>query len=195
MNIKRIIGILAASSLALSSFAQDGPGPGGPGGPGPGGPGGPGMGRGPATPVDWSKLPPPSDKKGVTYATDIKPLLDANCITCHGATRGRGGINLTSLDSIMAGQQGRGGVTPLVVVGKSADSLLVKSVSRLDRRTAMPQHPRGRGPGGPRMAGPGADGAGTNAPAAAPAPAPPAPKDFTPEQVGLVRAWIDQGAK
>ena len=80
----------------------------------------------------------------------------------------------------------------MVISGKGAESVLVKSVSRLDRQTAMPQHRRARGPGGPGMGGPGAEG--TNAPAAE-APAPPQPKDFTPEEVGLVRAWIDQGAK
>src|SRR5581483_10892059 len=69
MKLKISLAITAISAMALSSFAQGGPGP------GPGGPGGPGMGGpGRGAPVDWSKLPPPSDKKGVTYAADIKPL-------------------------------------------------------------------------------------------------------------------------
>jgi len=139
MNVKLTLAIAAVSAVALSSFAQ-GPGPGGPpGGPGMGGPGMGGPGRG--QPVDWSKLPPASDKQGVTYAKDIKPLLDANCIGCHGATRPSGGLNLTSLDTIMAGAAGRNGgpATQVVIVGKSADSPLVRSVSRLDQRSAMPR--------------------------------------------------------
>ncbi len=179
MKLKISLAITAISAMALSSFAQGGPGP------GPGGPGGPGMGGpGRGAPVDWSKLPPPSDKKGVTYAADIKPLIDANCLGCHGANRPSGGLNLSTLEGIMAGARGRGGTTPVVEVGKSADSALVKSVSRLDPRTAMPRPPRGRGPGGP--------GGGTNAAAA---PTAPQPHNFTAEEVGLVRAWIDQGAK
>ncbi len=189
MNFKLTFAVAGIAAMTLSSFAQGGPGP----GPGPGGPGGPGMGRGPAAPVDWSKLPPASDKKGVTYAADIKPLLDANCVSCHGAANNRTGLRLDSLEGIMAGRAGRGGgpATPVVVTSDGAASQLVRSVSRLDRRTAMPQQPRARR-GGPGMGG-GPNGPDTNAAAAAPAPPP--PKNFTPEEVGLVRAWIDQGAK
>ena len=152
------------------------------------------MGRGPAVPVDWSKLPPASDKKGITYAADIKPLIDANCVSCHGANRPSGQLSLDTLEHILAGQQGRGGgpATPVVIVGKSADSSLVKSVSFLDPRSGMPRPPRGRGRG-PGMGGPGAPGGDTNAAPAAPAT--PQPRRFTADEVGLLRAWIDQGAK
>ena len=37
--------------------------------------------------IDASKLPPAATKKGVTYATDIKPILQASCFRCHGADR------------------------------------------------------------------------------------------------------------
>ena len=36
------------------------------------------------TKIDTSKLPPPSTKEGVTYASDIKPIFDKPCIKCHG---------------------------------------------------------------------------------------------------------------
>ena len=32
---------------------------------------------------DVSKLPPVSPKTGVTYETDIKPILDKSCVKCH----------------------------------------------------------------------------------------------------------------
>jgi len=35
--------------------------------------------------LDLSKLPPASDKTGVTYAKDIRPLFVASCLRCHGA--------------------------------------------------------------------------------------------------------------
>src|SRR5690348_7726544 len=34
--------------------------------------------------VDVSKIPPASDKQGLTYATDIKPIFDKSCVKCHG---------------------------------------------------------------------------------------------------------------
>ena len=37
--------------------------------------------------LDISKLPPPADKKGVTYAKDIRPLFEASCFRCHGDDR------------------------------------------------------------------------------------------------------------
>jgi hypothetical protein len=66
--------------------------------------------------------------------------------------------------------------------------------------------PPGAGPGGPPPQGgpgepppgPGAGPQGTNGPgqfSARPRPMGPPPKPLTPGQVGLVRAWIDQGAK
>jgi hypothetical protein len=84
--------------------------------------------------------------------------------------------------------------------GKSDHSDLVIAVAQLDPETAMPPKPkpnRRGGLGGP--GGPGGPGGmqGTNGPAGGPGQRPqgPPPKPLTPEQVGLVRAWIDQGAK
>ena len=37
--------------------------------------------------IDVSKLPPPTDKKGLTYAKDIRPLFEASCFRCHGEER------------------------------------------------------------------------------------------------------------
>jgi hypothetical protein len=144
--------------------------------------------------IDVSKLPPAAARKGVTYTTDIKPMLQASCFRCHGAERPKAGLRLDSLENILKGSK----EGPVVVTGNSAKSFLVEAVSQLDPETAMPpRHKGGRGgrggAGGPR---------GTNAPGGGPGPGsggpggnqPPA-KPLTPEQVGLVRAWIDQGAK
>lgn len=145
--------------------------------------------------VDVTKLPPVAPQKDVTYAKDIKPLLDASCIRCHGEKEKKGGLRLDSLEAVLKG--GKDG--HVVEAGQSAKSKLVLSVSQLDPETAMP--PQKRGGRGPR--GPGGPGGGTNAPAGGLRPAGPGgpgggfqpPKPLTAEQVGLVRAWIDQGAK
>ncbi len=157
--------------------------------------------------MDWSKLPPASKTEGVTFAKDIQPLLKASCVQCHGEKRPKAQLNLTTLEGVMKGtKQGS-----IVKSGDSANSLLVKSISQLDSESAMPPKPRARrGPGGlqsrnapamqPRDGGPGerppGEPQGTNAPnGQRPRNFGPPPKPLTAEQVGLVRAWIDQGAK
>lgn len=147
--------------------------------------------------IDVSKLPPPATKKGVTYATDIKLILQASCFRCHGAERPKAGLRLDLLENVLKGSK----EGPVVVAGDSARSELVIAVSQLDPEISMPPKPKARrggpgGPGGPRGTNAPSGGAGQR-PAGPGGPGgnqPPA-KPLTPEQVGLVRAWIDQGAK
>lgn len=108
---------------------------------------------------DLSKLPPPSDKKGLTFAKDIKPLFEKSCFKCHGAEKQKGKLRLDSLEATLKGGENGPNVKP----GDSKNSTLVHSVARLVEDEAMP--PEGKG------------------------------DPYTKEQVGLVRAWIDQGAK
>ncbi len=109
--------------------------------------------------VDVSKLPPPSDKKGLTFEKDILPIFEKACVDCHGAEKKKGGLRLHTLKDTLVG----GYEENTVVVGQSAKSSLVWSVARLDEDLAMPPEDKG--------------------------------DPLTPEQVGLIRAWIDQGAK
>jgi hypothetical protein len=165
--------------------------------------------------IDLTKLPPASSKTGLTYANDIRPLLEASCFRCHTGDRARGDLHLDSLDSLLKG--GKDG--KVLVAGKSTESRLLIAVAQLDDETAMPpkRGPGGRGPGRPGGWGgppPGQSGGPDGAP---PPGAPggagqpggpgrpggqggprqqgPPPKPLTAEQVGLVRSWIDQGAK
>jgi len=141
---------------------------------------------------DLSKLPPPAAKQGVTYAQDIKPIFEASCVRCHGPERPKGGLRLDSLEGVLKGSKEGKVVTP----GQSTKSQLVISVARIDDETAMPPKPReGKGRKGQNRPEGGAPGsAGTNQPAGKKPMGPP-PKPLTPEQVSLVRAWVDQGAK
>jgi hypothetical protein len=177
MKVPPLVLLLALASGALPAFAE----------------------------ADLSKLPAPSDKKGLTYAKDIKPILEASCFRCHGAERQKGGLRLDSLEAVLKGGEDGKVVEPK----KSKESLLLIAVSGLDPEKAMPpkRKPGGRGPGGPGgPGGPRPPGAGGPPPGGVPPGGPggpgggggfggPPPKDLTPEQVGLVRAWIDQGAK
>ena len=108
-----------------------------------------------------AKLPPASDKKDVTYATDIKPIFDATCVKCHNsAKKPRAGVGLDTLEAALkGGKEGK-----VITAGDSAKSSLVLTVAHVgDPDTFMPK--------------------GKDA------------KALTAEQVGLIRAWIDQGAK
>ena len=83
----------------------------------------------------------------------------------------------------------------IVTPGKSAESELVISVARIDPKKAMPPRQR-RERGGNRPGAPGGtSGTPTNAAAGTRPNMPPPAKPLTAEQVRLVRAWIDQGAK
>jgi hypothetical protein len=167
--------------------------------------------------LDLSKLPPPADQKGVTYAKDIRAIFEASCFRCHGEEKQKGDLRLDSLEAVLkGGEDGK-----VVVPGKSKMSVLVAAVARLGDEIAMPPTRKPGGPGGPGGQGgpgnrpPGGPGGG-NPPGGGPggpgggggpggpgAPGgrggpggfgPPA-KPLTADQVGLVRAWIDQGAK
>jgi hypothetical protein len=160
--------------------------------------------------LNVTKLPPASDKTGLTFDKDIKPILDNSCTRCHGEDRSKGDLRLDSLDAAL-----KGGMDGKVVVPGSSDkSLLVLAVSQQDEATAMPPKfkPRHGGPGGPGGPGggtpppPPAGGGGSEGPGGpppggmgGPGGGPPGgfqpPKPLTAEQVGLIRAWIDQGAK
>lgn len=141
-----------------------------------------------AAQVDLSKLPPPAQQENVTYAKDIKPIFDGTCIHCHGGERPKGKLRLDSLEGVLkGGEDGK-----VVVPGESTKSKLVIAVARLDPETAMPPKPKpGRGGGkGPEGGAP-----PQGSPPPGKRPMGPPPKPLTPEQVGLIRAWVDQGAK
>ncbi|MGN6555529.1 MAG: c-type cytochrome domain-containing protein [Verrucomicrobiota bacterium] len=129
--------------------------------------------------IDLSKLPPASTQSGVTFEKNILPLFKESCVKCHGEERPKNGLRLTSLEGVLKGSKDG----KVVVPGNSAKSDLVIAIARLDPETAMP--PTREGHGRPK------NGNAQNGKAHQGPPA----KPLTPEQVGLVRAWIDQGAK
>ncbi len=157
--------------------------------------------------IDLNKLPAASDKKGLTYAKDIRPMLETSCIRCHGEEQQKGGLRLDSREALLSG--GKHGKA--ILAGKSKESHLVIASAQIDDETAMPPKRRAGGPG--RPGGPGGTGGGgqpgTPPPQTNPGGAPGAPKGpggprgpggppakpLTAEQVGIIRAWIDQGAK
>ncbi len=109
-----------------------------------------------------AKLPPASTKKGITYATDIKPILDANCVKCHdGTKKPKAGIALDTLEGVLKGNKDG----KILTVGDGTIGVLIASIAHLGD-DPMIFMPKGKGV-----------------------------KPLTPEEIGLIRAWIDQGAK
>ena len=144
--------------------------------------------------MDVTKLPAASVQKDISFTKDIKPMFEASCFRCHGEKQKKGGIRMDSVEAILkGGKEGK-----IVEVGNAVKSQLLISVSQLDPETAMPPKPKAR-KGGPGGAGGEHREGGTNAPAGSPEKQPgrnqPPAKPLTAEQVGLVRAWIDQGCK
>lgn len=161
--------------------------------------------------LDMSKLPAPAAKKGLTYTKDIRPLFEASCFRCHGEERQKGDLRVDSLEALLkGGEQGK-----VIVPGKSEKSILVAAVAQLDDEVAMPPKRKAGGPGGPRGPGGAGPGGPANPPGGPGGPPPgvpagprrpggpggpeggfgPPPKPLTTEQVALIRAWIDQGAR
>jgi len=117
-----------------------------------------------AAAADTAQLPPAAAKTGVTYATDIKPILDQSCVKCHSGEKPKARLKLDTLEGALKGSKDG----KILTAGDSANSFVVKSVAHLtdDHDSWMPPaHNKANiGP-------------------------------LTPDQIGLIRAWIDQGAK
>jgi hypothetical protein len=113
--------------------------------------------------IDLSKLPPAAAKQGVTYAGDIKAILDKSCVKCHGAEKPKAKLRLDSLEGVLKGGEDGKVITP----GDGTKSMLLISVARIGPEDSWmpPKNNKAN------------------------------IKPLSTEQVGLIRAWIEQGAK
>jgi hypothetical protein len=109
-----------------------------------------------AAEVDTSRLAAPADKQ-VDFISDVKPILETQCLKCHGVERPKNGFSLSSRERALKG--GEHGID--IIPGDSGHSPLVHYVSGLVEDMVMP---------------PERTGMALNA-----------------EQIGILRAWIDQG--
>ena len=78
-----------------------------------------------------AKLPPASTKQNVTYATDIKAILDVSCAKCHGADKPKARLRLDNLEGTLKGSKDGKILTP----GDSANSFIVKSIAHATKET------------------------------------------------------------
>ena len=72
----------------------------------------------------------------VSFNEQIRPLLNARCVKCHGGVKEAGGMNLLFRESALKG--GKSGL-PAIVPGKPEESELVKRVTTSDEDDRMPK--------------------------------------------------------
>ncbi|MCU0772046.1 MAG: hypothetical protein MUE94_09815 [Verrucomicrobia bacterium] len=106
-------------------------------------------------------LPPPTQKEGVTFDRDIQPLLARSCTKCHGEEKQKAKLRLDTRQDALRGAADEKVILP----GNSAESLLVKAISKATKEKDEWMPPAGKA------------------------------QELSPAEIGLVRAWIDQGAK
>src|SRR5437764_10860209 len=86
------------------------------------------------TPDQLKRLPPPATTQ-VNFGKDVKPILEASCIKCHGRGRDKGHFRIDSRETLLKGGESGAAVLP----GKSEESLLIELVSGLDPDNVMPK--------------------------------------------------------
>ncbi len=85
-----------------------------------------------AADVDVSKLPAPAAT--FDFSRDIQPMLEQNCVSCHGEARQKGKLRLDTREGLMrGGEDGK-----VIVEGRSAESALIHDVARLVEDMEMP---------------------------------------------------------
>lgn len=116
--------------------------------------------------VDVSKLPPAAAKQNVTFDTDIKPIFEKACFKCHGPETERPKGKFKAWTRENVVKGGENG--PNVVPGSAAKSPMLAQIALTtpDEDEYMPPK----------------DNKAKIAP-------------LSKAEVGLVRAWIEQGAK
>jgi cytochrome c553/mono/diheme cytochrome c family protein len=69
------------------------------------------------------------------FEKEVRPLLDAHCLKCHGPTKQWAGLRLDSREALLSG----GDSGPAIVPGNPDASLLVKAIRHEDENLQMPQ--------------------------------------------------------
>jgi cytochrome c553 len=77
-------------------------------------------------------------EKAITFQADIKPIIEANCVSCHvpgGSGYEKSGLRMDSYEALMKGTQ----YGPIIVAGSSVSSTLYRLVSgQADPSIRMP---------------------------------------------------------
>ena len=73
----------------------------------------------------------------VSFSRDIRPILNQNCVPCHGGVRQKNGVSFIFREEALGvGKSGRRTIVP----GKPDESELIARVTSTDPETRMPYH-------------------------------------------------------
>ena len=78
---------------------------------------------------------PIQKKGGVDFYRDIKPILEANCFSCHQGAKVKGGLRLDQRATALHGGEGDG---PAIVPGRPTESALFKRITSTEPDEVMP---------------------------------------------------------
>ena len=70
----------------------------------------------------------------IDFARDIRPILEARCVDCHGPAKQKGNLRLDDQAAFLKG----GSTGPAVVPGKAGESHLIRLVAGEDKDAVMP---------------------------------------------------------
>jgi hypothetical protein len=99
-----------------------------------------------AEPPADKKTPPPAEAKFspeelAFYEKEVRPVLEANCLKCHGTgEKVRGGLRLDSRAAVLKG----GDNGPVVALDKPETSLLLKAIHYKDTDSVAGMPPKGK---------------------------------------------------
>ncbi len=83
--------------------------------------------------AEWIKAGAPFEQTAgaevALFRTQIKPLLEANCVRCHNSQIKRSGLDLSTRDALLRG----GDTGPVIVAGDAQSSVLYKRISHLEQ--------------------------------------------------------------
>src|SRR5262245_38515726 len=74
------------------------------------------------------------DSPRISFDRDLRPILAARCLSCHGEKKQSGGLRLDVKSQAMRGGQGG----PVIVAGKATESRLYQRVSAPNDDQRMP---------------------------------------------------------
>lgn len=108
---------------------------------------------------------PPAATREVDFVKDVKPLLERSCVKCHGGRRPKSKLNMETRETLLQGGKSE---KPGLVVGNSEQSMIVQAMSFAIQDEDLQMPPEDMRDKFPVL---------------------------SKNEIGLVRAWIDQGAK
>ncbi len=78
-------------------------------------------------------------RRKIEYITDVKPIINKNCITCHGGVRRKSGFSLLfRADALAKNESGK----PAIIPGDPEHSEMIRRLTLKDPEERMPyKHP------------------------------------------------------